>query len=67
MGLARQKRNVSLYINAVEDGQYVGQAYADRLGKVKAGAASLAFRRLEDIDLAVLDELLAHVERVTPR
>jgi hypothetical protein len=34
---------------------------------VKAGAASLSFRRLEDIDLAVLDELLAHIERVTPR
>ncbi len=65
VGLARQKRNVSLYVNAVEDGQYVGQLYAERLGKVKAGAASLGFRRLEDIDLAVLDELLAHVERVT--
>jgi hypothetical protein len=67
VGLARQKRNLSLYVNAVEDGPYIGRAYADRLGKVKAGAASLSFRRLEDIDLAVLDELLAHIERVTPR
>lgn len=67
VGLARQKRNVSLYVNAVDDGQYVGQRYAERLGKVKAGAASLGFRRLEDIDLDVLDEMLAHVDRVTPR
>jgi len=67
VGLARQKRHLSLYVNAVEDGQYVGQTYAERLGKVKVGAASLGFGGLADIDLGVLDELLAHVERLTPR
>lgn len=65
VGLARQKRHYSLYVNAVEDSQYLAQAYADRLGKVKLGAASIGFARLDDIDLATLRELLEHADRVT--
>lgn len=65
VGLARQKRHFSLYVNAVEDGRYLGQLYADRLGKVKLGAASIGFRRLEDVDLEALRELLEHADRLT--
>jgi hypothetical protein len=58
IGLARQKSHLSLYVNAVQDGAYVGQLYADRLGKVKVGSASITFKRLADLDLPVLRELL---------
>jgi hypothetical protein len=67
VGLARQKRHYSLYVNAVEDGRYLGQAYAGRLGKVKLGAASVGFRRLEDVDLDGLRALLEHAGRLTRR
>ncbi|MEM7322326.1 MAG: hypothetical protein AAF531_04505 [Actinomycetota bacterium] len=65
-GLARQKRNYSIYLNAVRDDQYLAHAYADRLGKVKLGAASIGFTRLDLVDLAVLGELLAEADELTP-
>ncbi|MGI8876706.1 MAG: DUF1801 domain-containing protein [Egibacteraceae bacterium] len=64
VGLARQQRHLSLYVNAVEDGQYLGRQYADRLGKVKVGSASLGFRRVDDLDLDVLRQLAAHAHRL---
>ncbi len=59
IGLANQKAHMSLYVNAVRDERYLGQIYADRLGKVKIGSASVSFRRLEDIDLDVMAEMAA--------
>ncbi len=65
-GLARQKRNYSIYLNAVRDGAYLAHHYAERLGKVKLGAASIGFTKPENIDLDVLAELLAEADRLTP-
>ncbi|SNT64418.1 protein of unknown function (DU1801) [Asanoa hainanensis] len=59
MGLASQKAYLSLYVSAVRDGRYLAQVYGDRLGKVKIGSSSVSFRRLADLDLAVLAELAA--------
>ena len=58
VGLARQKAHISLYVNAVEDGRYLVQAFADRLGKAKVGSANVAFKRLADLDRDVLLELV---------
>lgn len=58
VGLARQKSYFSLYVNAVDDGTYIGQTYAERLGRVRVGAASLGFNHLSDIDMDVLAEML---------
>ena len=66
VGLARQKASFSIYVNAVEDGAYIGQAYGQRLGKVKIGAASIGFRSVDDLDLKVLAQMIAQVDRVTP-
>ena len=70
VGLARQKRNYSLYVNAVEDGRYLGQHYEDRLGKggrkVKIGSASIGFTELDDVDLDVLRELRARADELSP-
>ena len=57
LGLAAQKGYLSLYVNAVEDGQYLGKRWASRLGKVRIGSASIGFRRLADVDLAAVVEL----------
>ncbi len=65
VGLARQKRNYSIYVNATVDNAYLAHRYADRLGKVKLGAASIGFRRLEDLDLAVLTELVTEANYLT--
>ena len=66
VGLARQKRNYSIYVNATADNAYLAHRYADRLGKVKLGAASIGFRRLENLDLVVLTELVTEADNLTP-
>lgn len=58
VGLALQKANISLYVNAVKDGQYLGQAYGKALGKVKLGSASIGFKSIADLDMPVLKSLL---------
>jgi len=66
VGLAAQKNYLSLYVNATVDGQYVGKAYAPRLGKVKAGSANLQFKRAADLDLDVLRELVSAARDSAP-
>jgi hypothetical protein len=59
VGLAAQKQYLSLYVNATEDGEYLIKRYAGQLGKVKAGSANVTFRRLADVELDVLVEMVA--------
>ncbi len=73
VGLARQKTNYSLYVNAVKDGRYIGQVNEERLrlagvakSRVKIGAASIGFRSLDDVAVDVLSELLARADALTP-
>jgi hypothetical protein len=72
VGLARQKDNYSLYVNAVDDGRYLGQVYEDRLrvegvakSRVKIGSASIGFRSIDDVDLGALGELLTQAHAST--
>lgn len=65
VGLARQKQHYSLYVNAIEDGHYLLDTYADRLGKVKIGAASIGFKTLADLNLDALNELLRRTDQLT--
>ena len=65
VGLALQKAYVSLYVNAVDGGRYLTQTYAGRLGKAKVGSASVSIRRLEDVDVAALTEMLRRAGELT--
>ncbi|MBT8213332.1 MAG: DUF1801 domain-containing protein [Acidimicrobiia bacterium] len=65
VGLAAQKRHLSVYINAVEDRQYLSEKYGDTLGKVKVGKASIGFTSAADIDLAALGRLVAKARQIT--
>lgn len=65
VGLALQKDNISIYVNAVKDGQYLGKVYGKALGKVKLGSASIGFRSLADVDLDVLAALLREARVLT--
>lgn len=58
VGLARQKSYYSVYVNAADGRRYLTEAYAGRLGKVKTGKSSISFRRLADLELEVLMELV---------
>lgn len=65
VGLALQKANISIYVNAVKDGQYIGKVYGKQLGKVKIGSASVGFRSLADLDLDVFTALLHETRELT--
>ena len=58
VGLAVQKRYISCYINAVEDGMYAAEKYRSELGKVKVGKSSISFKHLDDLNLPALQKLL---------
>lgn len=58
VGLALQKNHISMYVNAIDDDGYVLAKYKDQLGKVKTGSASIAFKKVDDVDLDMLMELV---------
>jgi len=58
VGLAPQKNYNSIYVNASDEDGYVIQRYADRLGKVKVRSAAITFKKADDLDLAVLEEVV---------
>ncbi len=59
IGLASQKSYISLYVCALEDGKYIAEKYKDTLGKVSVGKSCIRFKKLEDLDLKGLREILA--------
>ncbi|WP_265522336.1 SRPBCC domain-containing protein [Oerskovia flava] len=59
VGLAAQQDSVSVYVNAVEDGQYLAERHAHELGGAKVGKSVISFRSLDDVDLDVLLDLAA--------
>ena len=56
----------SMRIVGISPDAYLAHSYVGRLGKVKPGAESIGFRRLEDIDLVVLTELVTEADCLTP-
>ena len=52
-------------MNAVEGRKYLTEIYSSRLGKVKTGKSSIGFRKLADVDLDVLRELIEHAYKTT--
>lgn len=56
IGLASQKRYISLYLTADKDGRYVAEAYRDRLPKADIGKSCV---RLKSLDDAHEDQLAA--------
>ena len=66
VGLAAQKNYLSLYVNAADDGESLGQRYASRLGKVKAARSNVQFKRASDLDLDVVRELATRARELAP-
>jgi len=62
VALANQKSYISLYVCAVEADQYLPELFGERLGKVNVGRSCIRFKRLEDLDLESLRELLVRAQ-----
>ena len=63
VALANQKNYVSLYVCAVDDGQYIAEKYKDQLGNVSIGKSCIRFKKKEDIHLDVLKKVLLHAAK----
>lgn len=62
----RLNRNyISVYVNCVKGDGYLAEGYRERLPKASIGKSCVRFRRLSDVDTAVLAELFTEAA-VTP-
>ena len=58
IGIANNKSYISLYCCASFDGGYVAEGFKDRLPKANIGKSCVRFKRLSDLDLKVVEELI---------
>ena len=63
IALASQKNYISLYICCVVDGKYLAEGFRDRLGKVSVGKSCVRFKKIEDVNVDVLKELLLAAQK----
>ena len=66
VGIAAQKANLSIYVNAAEDGEYLVKRRAKELGRVKVGSAAVTFTWLADVDVPALRALIRRARELTP-
>jgi uncharacterized protein YdhG (YjbR/CyaY superfamily) len=58
LALASQKNYISLYVCAVEDGEYIAEKYKKELGKVSVGKSCIRFKKIEDLNLKTLQKVI---------
>jgi hypothetical protein len=58
ISVASRKGGISLYVNAVDGERYLAESYRDRLPRADIGKSCVRIKRLEDVDLDVLRELV---------
>lgn len=58
IAVASQKNYISVYVCALEDGQYVAEKYKSELGKVSVGKSCIRFKKLEDVNMETLRNVL---------
>ena len=66
VGLAEQQRHLSVYVNAAEDGRYLVQSWADRLGTVKVGSAAITLTALQGLDEPAFRAMLRRARALAP-
>jgi uncharacterized protein YdhG (YjbR/CyaY superfamily) len=58
VGLASQKRYISLYVSATDGDEYVAEKYRSRLPKADIGKSCIRIKKLDNVDLDVLAEII---------
>lgn len=58
IALASQKNYISIYVCALEQGEYIAEKYKSLLGKVSVGKSCIRFKKLEDLNLGELKNIL---------
>lgn len=67
VALASQKNYISVYVCAVDDNKkYIAENYKDALPGASIGKSCIRFKRLADIDIHVLQEIVEKAKNLTP-
>jgi hypothetical protein len=64
IALASQKNYISVYVCCTDNGVYLADAYKDKLPKASIGKSCIRFKKLSDIDLAVLTEIIKKAKKI---
>jgi hypothetical protein len=63
VGLSGNKTGISVYVSCMVDGEWLAEQAKDRLGRATVGKSCIRFKRLADIDLGVLTQVLRDSEK----
>jgi hypothetical protein len=63
IALANQKQYMSIYVCALKDGVYLAEKYKKELGKVSVGRSCIRIKKIEDINIPVLQKVLKEAEK----
>lgn len=63
VALASQKNYISLYVCAVENGEYIAEKHKGELGKVSVGKSCIRFKKIGDLNLEALKKVIALAEK----
>ena len=59
IGMSANTSGLSVYVMGLKDKAYLSETYGARLGKAKITGYCIRFRSLKDVDLRVLEEVVA--------
>lgn len=59
IGLSANTSGLSVYVMGLKDKRHLIETYGSRLGKAKVTGYCIRFRSVRDVDLGVLDEIIA--------
>ena len=63
VALASQKNYISLYVCATEGEEYIAEKEKDKLGKVSVGRSCIRIKKVEDLNLDALKDVLKRAEK----
>ena len=61
IGLSANTSGLSVYVMGLKDKKYLSETYGSRLGKAKVTGYCISFKSVKDVDLDVLEQLVADV------
>lgn len=64
VALANQKNYISLYVCAIDNGEYIAEKHKSALGNVSVGKSCIRFKKLEDVNLKTLKKVIQLAEKM---
>ncbi len=63
VALASQKQYISIYVCAIDNGEYIAEKHKKELGKVTVGRSCIRFKKIKDLNLDTLKKVLKAAEK----